>query len=113
MPQTREHILLCKRLGIKSILVYLNKADIVKDQDVFDLAEMELKDYLIRHGFDKKGIYFVRGSALCSLNGTNPELGDESISKLIEVIDAKLERNILFPDEDFLMKIEKCFNIPV
>ena len=75
MPQTREHILLCRQVGVKNIVVFLNKCDIVTDPEMHELVEMEVRELLNTYEYDGDNTVFVKGSALCALNGTEPELG--------------------------------------
>jgi elongation factor Tu len=76
MPQTREHILLCRQVGVKNIIVFLNKCDIVQDEEMHELVEMEVRELLSHYEYDGDNITFVKGSALCALNGTDPVLGE-------------------------------------
>lgn len=75
MPQTREHILLCRQVGVKTIIVFLNKCDIVDDEEMHELVEMEVRELLSAYEYDGDNAVFVKGSALSALNGTDPELG--------------------------------------
>ena len=85
MPQTREHVLLAKQVGIKHLVVFLNKVDMVDDEELIELVEMEIRDLLSFYDFDGDNIPVIPGSALCALNGEKPELGAEAIMKLIAV----------------------------
>ena len=109
MPQTREHILLARQVGVPSVVVFLNKVDMVDDPDLLELVEMELRDLLSKYGFPGNDIPIVRGSALKALNA-DPE-GERQILELIEAVDKYIptpERPI---DRPFLMPIEDVFNI--
>lgn len=75
MPQTREHILLCRQVGVKSIIVFLNKCDVITDPEMHELVEMEVRELLNQYEYNGDTTVFVKGSALCALNGTDPELG--------------------------------------
>jgi len=75
MPQTREHILLCRQVGVKKIIVFLNKCDLVDDEEMHELVEMEVRELLASYDYDGDNTIFVKGSALCALNGTDPVLG--------------------------------------
>jgi len=75
MPQTREHILLCRQVGVKSIIVFLNKIDLVEDPEMHELVEMEVRELLSSYEYDGDNIPIIKGSALAALNGTDPELG--------------------------------------
>ena len=76
MPQTREHILLCRQVGVKNIIVFLNKCDIVQDEEMHELVEMEVRELLSHYEYDGDNVTFVKGSARCALNGTDPVLGE-------------------------------------
>jgi elongation factor Tu len=111
MPQTREHILLARQVGVPSMVVYMNKCDMVDDTELQDLVEMEIRDLLTYYQFDGDNIPVVRGSALCALEGTNPELGRGSILALMDAVDQYIpqpERNL---DRPFLMSIEDTMTI--
>ena len=125
MPQTREHILLCKQVGVKSIIVYLNKADLVDDDEIFELVEMEVRELLDKYHYDGDSIQFVKGSALAALNGTHKHLGEgiiysiyniyyiDSIVELLEKMDNYIpvpERSV---DKPFLMAIDSFINLGV
>ena len=113
MPQTREHVLLCKQVGVKSVIVFLNKADMVKDKELYELIELEVRDILSSYGFDPAKAFFVRGSALCALDGTKPEVGESSMKELIEVMDTRLPIPPRAIDQPFVMTIDHTLNIPV
>src|SRR6187397_162481 len=87
MPQTREHILLARQVGVPSIVVFLNKVDMVDDPELLDLVEMEVRDLLSSYEFPGEEIPVIKGSALCALEGTKPELGHDSILKLMAAVD--------------------------
>jgi elongation factor Tu len=88
MPQTREHILLCRQVGVKKIVVFLNKCDLVEDEEMHELVEMEVRELLGDYDYDGDNITFIRGSALSALNGTDPELGVQQIEKLVAAMDS-------------------------
>jgi elongation factor Tu len=111
MPQTREHILLARQVGVPYIVVYLNKADMVDDKELLDLVEMEVRDLLNQYGFPGDKTPIVVGSALKALEGDTSEIGIPSIIKLVEVMDEYFpipERPIDLP---FLLPIEDVFSI--
>ncbi len=111
MPQTREHILLARQVGVPYIVVYLNKADMVDDPELLELVEMEVRELLSSYEFPGDDIPIVTGSALKALEGDESELGDQSILKLVEAMDEYFpipERDI---DQPFLMPIEDVFSI--
>jgi elongation factor Tu len=111
MPQTREHILLARQVGVPHIVVYLNKADMVDDKELLELVEMEVRDLLTQYGFPGDKTPIVVGSALKALEGDESEIGIPSIMKLAEVMDEFIpipERPI---DQPFLLPIEDVFSI--
>lgn len=111
MPQTREHILLARQVGVPYIVVYMNKADMVDDKELLELVEMEVRDLLTSYGFPGDKTPFVTGSALKALEGDQSEIGVPSILKLVEAMDSYIpepEREINKP---FLMPIEDVFSI--
>jgi len=79
MPQTREHILLCRQVGVKSIIVFLNKCDLVPDEEMHELVEMEVRELLSHYEYDGDNTIFIKGSALCALNGSDEELGKKAM----------------------------------
>jgi elongation factor Tu len=112
MPQTREHILLCRQVGVKNIIVFLNKCDMVTDPEMHELIEMEVRELLNTYEYDGDKTVFVKGSALCALNGTDPELGANAMEKLIQALDTEIELPDRLKDKDFLMSIDSSVNIP-
>ncbi len=111
MPQTREHILLARQVGVPYIVVYLNKADMVDDKELLDLVEMEVRDLLTKYGFPGDKTPIVIGSALKAMEGDTSDIGLPSILKLVETMDAYIpipERPL---DKPFLMPIEDVFSI--
>jgi elongation factor Tu len=111
MPQTREHILLARQVGVPKIVVFLNKVDIVDDAELLDLVEMEVRDLLNHYGFPGDDTPIVRGSALKALNGEDNELGMGSIDKLLATIDEYVPIPQRDVDKDFLMPVEDVFSI--
>jgi elongation factor Tu len=109
MPQTREHILLARQVGVPSIVVFMNKCDMVDDPELLDLVEMEIRDLLSKYEFPGDDIPIVRGSALKALNG-DPE-GEKAINALIEAVDNYIPEPQRPLDLPFLMPIEDVFNI--
>ncbi|EPY52922.1 translation elongation factor EF-Tu Tuf1 [Schizosaccharomyces cryophilus OY26] len=110
MPQTREHLLLARQVGVNDIVVYINKADMV-EPDMIELVEMEMRELLSEYGYDGDNTPIISGSALCALEGRNPEIGLQSITKLMDAVDHHVstpERNVDMP---FLMAIEDVFSI--
>ena len=111
MPQTREHILLARQVGVPAIVVFLNKCDMVDDPELLDLVEMEVRELLDKYKFPGDTIPIIRGSALCALEDKNPELGKEAIIKLMEAVDATIPQPERPIDRPFLMPIEDVFSI--
>ncbi|MDR3126813.1 MAG: elongation factor Tu [Rickettsiales bacterium] len=111
MPQTREHILLARQVGVPSIVVYLNKVDMVDDPEMIELVEMEIRDLLTKYEFPGDKTPIVRGSALCALNSEKPDIGEQSIRKLIEAVDSFIPTPDRPLDKPFLMPIEDVFSI--
>jgi elongation factor Tu len=110
MPQTREHILLARQVGVPNLVVFLNKVDMVDDEELIDLVEMELREMLSFYKFDGDNIPIVRGSALHALKGTDDKLGKEAILELMKACDAfpSPERVL---DKPFSMPVEDVFSI--
>ncbi|HKT08669.1 MAG TPA: elongation factor Tu, partial [Gemmatimonadaceae bacterium] len=111
MPQTREHILLARQVGVPAIVVYLNKVDMVDDPELLDLVELEVRELLSSYQFPGDKIPIVRGSALMALEDKNKELGHESILKLMEAVDSYIPQPKRDRDRPFLMPIEDVFSI--
>ncbi len=111
MPQTREHILLARQVGVPAIVVYLNKVDMVDDPELLDLVELEVRELLSSYQFPGDKIPVIRGSALMALEGKNPEMGHDSILRLMEAVDASIPQPERAKDRPFLMPIEDVFSI--
>ena len=111
MPQTREHILLARQVGVPAIVVFINKVDMVDDPEMLDLVEMEVRDLLSSYQFPGDDIPVIRGSALCALEGKNDEIGTQAIDKLMEAIDSYIPQPARPKDKSFLMPIEDVFSI--
>jgi elongation factor Tu len=109
MPQTREHILLARQVGVPKIVVFLNKVDLIDDKDLLDLVEEEIRDLLTKYQFDGKGAKLIRGSATAALE-LKPE-GIKAISDLMEAIDTEIPEPVREIDKPFLMSIEDVFSI--
>ncbi len=109
MPQTREHILLAKSIGVPALVVFLNKVDMVDDPDMVDMVEEEIRDLLSKYDFPGKEIPVIRGSALKALNGE--AAGVESIMNLMNAVDSYVPDPVRALDKDFLMPIEGVFTI--
>jgi len=111
MPQTREHILLSKNVGVPKLVVFLNKADMVDDPEMIDMVEEEIRDLLKKYDFPGDEIPIVRGSALKALEGDKGELGEEAIMKLLEALDTYIPEPKREVDKPFLMAVEGVLTI--
>jgi elongation factor Tu len=111
MPQTREHILLARQVGVPALVVYLNKCDMVDDPELLDLVELEVRELLSKYEFPGDDIPMIRGSATEALNDGNKDLGHESVVKLMEAVDTYIPQPARPIDEPFLMPIEDVFSI--
>jgi elongation factor Tu len=111
MPQTREHILLAKQVGVPAIVVFLNKVDAVEDKELLELVEMEVRDLLSKYDFPGDTIPIIKGSALKALGGDDSELGEPSIQALMDAVDAFIPEPKRPVDQPFLMPIEDVFSI--
>jgi elongation factor Tu len=111
MPQTREHILLARQVGVPALVVFMNKVDMVDDPELLDLVEMEVRELLSSYQFPGDEIPVIRGSALCALEDRNPEIGEQAILKLMEAVDNYIPQPERPIDRPFLMPIEDVFSI--
>jgi len=111
MPQTREHILLARQVGVPAIVVFLNKVDMVDDPELLDLVELEVRELLSSYKYPGDKIPIIRGSALCALEDKKPELGHDAILKLMDAVDAFIPQPKRDRDKPFLMPIEDVFSI--
>jgi elongation factor Tu len=111
MPQTREHILLARQVGVPAIVVYMNKCDMVDDKELLDLVEMEVRELLTSYKFPGDKIPVIKGSALKAMEGDVGELGEQSILKLMEACDAYIPQPKREKDKPFLMPVEDVFSI--
>src|ERR1700681_780831 len=111
MPQTREHILLARQVGVPSLVVYMNKVDMVDDPELLELVELEMRELLSSYGFPGDDIPVVQGSALAALEGRDPALGHDTILKLMEAVDTYIPQPERAKDRPFLMPIEDVFTI--
>jgi len=111
MPQTREHILLARQVGVPALVVYLNKVDMVDDPELLELVELEVRELLSSYQFPGDDIPIVRGSALCALEDRDPEMGEQSVLKLMEAVDDYIPQPERPKDRPFLMPIEDVFSI--
>ena len=111
MPQTREHILLARQVGVPALVVYLNKVDMVDDAELLELVELEVRELLSKYDFPGDDIPITQGSALCALEGRNPEIGHDSVLKLMDTVDAYIPQPERPVDQPFLMPVEDVFSI--
>src|SRR5216117_4127854 len=111
MPQTREHILLARQVGVPALVVYMNKVDMVDDPELLDLVELEVRELLKSYQFPGDDIPVVRGSALMALEDKNPEQGEQSVLKLMAEVDRYIPQPTRDKDKPFLMPIEDVFSI--
>ena len=111
MPQTREHILLARQVGVPQLVVYLNKVDQVDDEELLELVELEVRELLSEYGFDGDEIPVVKGSALAALEGRDEEIGEKSIKELMDAVDSYIPQPERPVDQSFLMPIEDVFSI--
>jgi len=111
MPQTREHILLARQVGVPAIVVYLNKADMVDDKELLELVELEVRELLSKYKFPGDDTPIVVGSALKALEGDTSELGEGSIMKLMEAVDSFIQEPVRAIDKPFIMPVEDVFTI--
>jgi len=111
MPQTREHILLARQVGVPALVVFMNKIDMVDDEELAELVEMEIRELLSSYGFPGDDIPVIRGSALCALEDKDPAKGRDAILKLMEAVDAYIPQPERAVDKPFLMPIEDVFSI--
>src|SRR5687767_12332255 len=111
MPQTREHILLARQVGVPALVVYMNKADMVDDKELIELVEMEVRELLSSYQFPGDDIPVIKGSALCALEGKSREIGKESVLELMKAVDDYIPQPDRPIDQPFLMPIEDVFSI--
>jgi len=111
MPQTREHILLARQVGVPALVVFLNKVDQVDDEELLELVEMEVRELLSSYEFPGDDIPIVAGSALAALEGRDPEIGENKIRELMEAVDSYIPQPERDVDRDFLMPVEDVFSI--
>src|SRR5205809_2022258 len=111
MPQTREHILLARQVGVPALVVFMNKCDMVDDAELLDLVELEVRELLSKYQFPGDKIPVIRGSALAALEGKTPELGHDAILKLMTAVDEFIPQPERPIDQPFLMPVEDVFSI--
>jgi elongation factor Tu len=111
MPQTREHILLARQVGVPALVVFMNKVDMVDDPELLELVEMEVRELLSKYDFPGDTIPIIRGSALCALEDKDPKLGEEAILALMKAVDESIPQPDRPKDQPFLMPVEDVFSI--
>jgi len=109
MPQTREHILLCRQVGVPNIVVFMNKVDLVDDPEMLELVEMEVRELLSQYEFDGDNAKIIQGSAIKALEGTDE--GKAKIMELMDAVDSDIPEPVRDVDKDFLMPVEDVFSI--
>ena len=111
MPQTREHILLARQVGVPTMVVFMNKVDLVDDEEILELVELEIRELLSKYDFDGDNIPIIRGSAVCALDDKQPEIGHDAVLKLMTAVDEYLPQPERPLDKPFMMPIEDVFSI--
>ncbi|HEY1604120.1 MAG TPA: elongation factor Tu [Allosphingosinicella sp.] len=111
MPQTKEHILLARQVGVPSIVVFMNKVDLVDDEEILELVELEIRELLSKYDFDGDNIPIIAGSAVAALDGKTPEIGHDAVLKLMAAVDEWIPQPERPLDKPFLMPIEDVFSI--
>ena len=111
-PQTREHLLLARQVGVQKIVVFVNKVDAVEDPEMLELVELEMRELLSTYGFEGEETPIIFGSALCALENRRPDIGTEQIDKLMKAVDTWIPTPERDMDKPFLMSIEEVFSIP-
>lgn len=111
MPQTREHLLLARQVGVQQLVVFVNKVDTIDDPEMLELVEMEMRELLSEYGFDGDETPVIMGSALCALEGREPEIGEQAIMKLLDAVDEYIPTPVRDLEQPFLMPVESVFSI--
>jgi elongation factor Tu len=111
MPQTREHILLARQVGVPQLVVFMNKVDLVDDPEILELVELEIRELLSKYDFDGDNIPIIPGSAVAALEGKTPEIGHDAVLKLMQAVDSWIPQPERPLDKPFLMPIEDVFSI--
>lgn len=111
-PQTREHLLLARQVGVQKIVVFVNKVDAIEDKEMLELVEMEMRELLNTYGFEGDTTPIILGSALCALDGRRPEIGAQKIDELLKAVDEWIPTPQRETDKPFLMSVEDVFSIP-
>ncbi|WP_339426701.1 GTP-binding protein, partial [Pseudomonas proteolytica] len=111
MPQTREHILLARQVGVPTMVVFMNKVDLVDDPEILELVELEIRELLSSYDFDGDNIPVIQGSAVSALEDKQPEIGHDAVLKLMQAVDTYLPQPERPLDKPFMMPIEDVFSI--
>ncbi|WP_271206201.1 elongation factor Tu, partial [Methylopila capsulata] len=111
MPQTREHILLARQVGVPALVVFLNKCDLVDDEELLELVELEVRELLSKYDFPGDDIPIIKGSAVVALQGGDPKLGHDAVLELMKAVDAYIPQPERPIDQPFLMPVEDVFSI--
>ena len=112
MPQTREHLLLARQVGVQKIVVFVNKVDAVQDKEMLELVELEMRELLTQYGFEGEETPIIFGSALCAIEGRQPDIGVEKIDELLNTIDEWIPTPQRDTEKPFMMSVEEVFSIP-
>ena len=112
MPQTREHLLLARQVGVQHIVVFVNKVDTIDDPEMLELVEMEMRDLLSSYGFGGENTPVIMGSALCALESRQPEIGEQKIMELLDAVDEYIPTPQRDMEKPFMMPLEGVFSIP-
>lgn len=111
MPQTREHVLLCRQVGVKTIIVFINKCDVVQDEELHELVEMEVREILSKYEYDGDNAIVIKGSALAACNDTDPEIGEQQVKELLRQMDENVEVPPVDLQKPFMLSVEGTFTI--
>lgn len=111
MPQTREHLLLARQVGVQRIVVFVNKVDVIDDPEMLELVEMEMRELLSTYGFEGDETPVIMGSALCALDNKRPDIGEKKIDELLAAVDSWIPTPQRDLDKPFLMSVEDVFSI--
>ncbi|KAF8425108.1 elongation factor Tu, mitochondrial [Tirmania nivea] len=111
MPQTREHLLLARQVGIQRVVVFVNKCDVIEDPEMLELVEMEMRELLTSYKFDGDSTPIIMGSALCALESRQPEVGEKKVNELLDAVDTWIPTPIRQLDKPFLMPVEDVFSV--
>ncbi|KAH3661931.1 hypothetical protein OGAPHI_006110 [Ogataea philodendri] len=111
MPQTREHLLLARQVGVQKLVVFVNKVDTIDDPEMLELVEMEMRELLASYGFDGDETPVIMGSALCALEGKQPEIGEQAIEKLMAAVDEHIPTPVRDLEQPFLLPVDEVFSI--